>query len=441
MEIRDPIHGFIHNSAMTQAIIDTHIFQRLRRIKQLAMAFLVYPGALHTRFEHSLGVMHIAGQLHDRLVNDPDEAELVRAAALLHDIGHGPFSHVSECVFEQLAAPGGVDGKGSRHGHETLTRELIRSDPELAGILGDDKRQRIIGLLEGTWGGQIRQGILSGPLDADKLDYLLRDSYYCGVKYGVYDFDRLLHTVKTLGSAQDPGAFLAVSEDGVHSLEQFVLAKYYMTEQVYRHRVRLITDNMIVRGILLGIQEDKLDVLTNLYCRDGSAEHLTHWVAWDDEKLTQAVLCGPSNSLAREMFLRLRHRQLYKRVFRSNLLAFNSHARVALSDRSAFRSMQHELEHRLAEVLGIMPHAVIAYVYQESRNPEASVVVDRQAAGTALFEELSKLFVSIEDQQWLDVYAPVDFRDASERERAMKKWAEEIPGVVESMITASGKEG
>ena len=97
-EIRDPVHGFIHRSSVEEEIIDTPLFQRLRKIKQLALASMVYPGALHTRFDHSLGVMHLAGRLSDRLLDDMETKRIVRFAALLHDVGHGPFSHVSELI-------------------------------------------------------------------------------------------------------------------------------------------------------------------------------------------------------------------------------------------------------------------------------------------------------------------------------------------------------
>ena len=100
-EIRDPVYGFIQRFELEEKIIDSSVFQRLRGIKQLALANLVYPGALHTRFEHSLGVMHVAGKLSERLIDDDETKRLIRLAALLHDIGHGPFSHVSENILDK----------------------------------------------------------------------------------------------------------------------------------------------------------------------------------------------------------------------------------------------------------------------------------------------------------------------------------------------------
>lgn len=117
------------------------------------------------------------------------------------------------------------------------------TDRSLVRVLSDRDREHIAGILEGTWGDSVMKDIVSGPLDADKQDYLLRDSYFCGVKYGVYDLNRLVGTLCTYSDKYDN--YLAMTEDGVNALEQFVLAKYYMTIQVYRHKIRSITDMMI----------------------------------------------------------------------------------------------------------------------------------------------------------------------------------------------------
>src|ERR1019366_3390468 len=121
--------------------------------------------------------------------------------------------------------------------HESFSRQIILTDQSLQRFISDKEREQIVGLLDGSWGHSILRSIMSGPLDADKQDYLLRDSYFCGVKYGVYDLQQL-H--KELQVVEDPsqGKQLMISSDGVHALEQFVLAKYYLTAQVYSHRVR-----------------------------------------------------------------------------------------------------------------------------------------------------------------------------------------------------------
>jgi len=198
--IRDPIHGFIRLNEQESELVDTRAFQRLRNLRQLALAHLVYPGAMHTRFEHSLGVCHVAGLLADSLKFTEDEKRLVRLAALMHDLGHGPFSHVSEEALELYADRSKLTAKGEKI-HELITAILIRQDEELSRLLSLSDRDKIIALLGRGYGEPIVRSVLSGPLDADKQDYLLRDSYFCGVKYGVFDLPQL-HQV--LQSVADP---------------------------------------------------------------------------------------------------------------------------------------------------------------------------------------------------------------------------------------------
>lgn len=170
LEIRDPIHGFINRRPREHQIIDTKLFQRLRGIKQLALASLVYPGALHTRFDHSIGAMHVAGRVAEKLKLAPEEQTVLRLASLLHDVGHGPFSHVSEEVLKGIS--------GQKQIHEQLTASIIKTNDELNGPLSRNDREEIVGLLDGTRGDSVLKTILSGPLDMDKQDYLLRDSYF-----------------------------------------------------------------------------------------------------------------------------------------------------------------------------------------------------------------------------------------------------------------------
>jgi hypothetical protein len=236
LSIRDPVHGFVRADALERALIDTRPLQRLRSIRQLGMMFFVFPGAEHSRFSHALGAMELAGRLYDALAAkaegllDPDrrarERRLVRAAGLLHDIGHAPFSHSAEEQFE-----GGID-------HEQMTRRLL-DIPEVSGAferLGDGLRpDDVARLLQGGEGPveRLLSQVVSGELDVDKMDYLLRDSLFCGVRYGSYDLPRLLDTVLPI---QDPDGGewgIGVEEGGIHALEALVMARYYMFTQVY----------------------------------------------------------------------------------------------------------------------------------------------------------------------------------------------------------------
>src|SRR5581483_6496126 len=312
LEVRDPIHGFIYREPDERDIMDTAVFQRLRRLRQLALANLVYPGATHSRFGHSLGAFHLAGKIATALGVDETERRLVRLAALLHDVGHGPFSHVTEPILKKHsdAKKLGPDIKEAKI-HELISWHIIKSSPELSKLISDRQREQVIGLLKGTWGHSYLQEIVSGPIDADKQDYLLRDSVFSGVKYGVYDQERLSNTL--LIHEDNDDLFLGISIDGIHALEQFVLAKYYMTTQVYRHKIRLITDSMIERAIDLGIEEDKIDWLKSLYSYDGSDAYIEEYLTWSDDRLVNEISRkGARKGYAKELFERLYNRRLFK---------------------------------------------------------------------------------------------------------------------------------
>ena len=191
----------------------------------------------------------------EQLGLDQDEIRLVRIAALLHDLGHGPFSHVSENLLDRYAdretLP--LDQKKEKI-HELVTGYWILNAPDIVDILGRDMCKQVARLLAKGHGQPALHSIVSGPLDADKQDYLLRDSRFCGVEYGVFDIHQLHRSLLLLGPDEDKE--LMIASDGVHAVEQYVLAKYYLTTTVYGHRVRLITDQMIVRALVLGIEED-----------------------------------------------------------------------------------------------------------------------------------------------------------------------------------------
>jgi hypothetical protein len=236
LSLRDPVHGFIRADELESALIATRALQRLRFIRQLGLTYMVFPGAEHSRFSHALGAMELAGRVYDALATKsagllpagPDalERRLVRVAALLHDVGHAPFSHTAEELFAE-----GIH-------HEEMTRRLLAHD-EIAGVLHEHGRgvsaQRVSALLAGAGSGvdRLLSQVISGELDADKMDYLLRDSLFCGVRYGTYDLERLLDTMLPLPDPAGGSWVIGVDEGGVHALEALVLARYYMFTQVY----------------------------------------------------------------------------------------------------------------------------------------------------------------------------------------------------------------
>jgi HD superfamily phosphohydrolase len=324
-EIRDTIHGFVYRSELEESLIDSKVFQRLRGIKQLALANLVYPGALHTRFDHSIGVMHIGGRMAEQLDLEKDK-EIIRLACLLHDVGHGPFSHVSEEVLEKFS-PNSSTGEREEI-HEKITCNIIKYSKELD--LRDKQREQVIDLIQNTNQENIKKGIITGPIDADKQDYLLRDSYYCGVKYGVFDLERLIESLTPIDVGIEN--LLGVKESGVHAIEQFVISKYYMSTQVYRHKIRLVTDAMIVNGLELGIRNDKLQFLKDIYQYQDDEKYIENFLKWDDNRLFNQILYHTEKGLCKEIFQKLRDRKLFKLIFHKNLIEFDAIPRGKLSD-------------------------------------------------------------------------------------------------------------
>ena len=234
--VRDPLWNNIHLDREALAVVDTPAVQRLRYVRQLGHAFLVYPGATHTRFEHALGTYHLARRALTQLAESgarigPADAQLIRLAALLHDIGHYPFSH----ALEEAGLPA----------HEGLAQRHL-SDGPLAAALAElgVSADSLLTLIRGTREAAPHEplaGLVAGSLDVDKLDYLSRDASMCGVPYGVIDVDRLLASL-TLAAGRDGRQTIAVHEKGLAALESLLFAKYQMYRNVYwHHAVRSAT--------------------------------------------------------------------------------------------------------------------------------------------------------------------------------------------------------
>jgi HD superfamily phosphohydrolase len=239
--IRDPVHGSIHVRPEELPLIDSPLFQRLRRIKQLGFAYLVFPTAVHTRFEHSLGTMHVASRMGEHL-GLGDELPLLRAAALLHDIGHGPFSHSSELIVEAY-----LDAK-----HEAITAEKVRSD-EVAGPLEAASLDvgEVVALATGQAKG-VLGALVSSELDADILDYMLRDSYYTGVAFGTVDLERIVSSLEVWGDR------LVLSGKGQYNAESLLVARYLMWPVVYLHHTECVADAMLVRAMVRAVEDEHL---------------------------------------------------------------------------------------------------------------------------------------------------------------------------------------
>jgi uncharacterized protein len=431
LEIRDPIHGFIYREPYERDIIDTKIFQRLRNLRQLALAHLVYPGATHTRFDHSLGAFHVAGGLAKALLDSESDRRLVRLAALLHDVGHGPFSHVAEPILQAHSKKFLADKEESKV-HELISARIIGSCEELAEHLSEREREQIIGLLDGTFGHKCLHEIVSGPVDADKQDYLLRDSYFTGVKYGIYDQERLRNTLRLYEDNDD--LVIGISIDGLHALEQFVLAKYYMTTQIYRHRIRLITDNMVERAIFLGIDKDGISWLRDLYTYDGTDKFIEEYLQWHDERLFNEIL-REQNTYARDIFLRLRERRLFKCILDVDQNDFPDPT-VRNFVFAGTKDFHRPLELKIAKHFGFDENCVIAYTisFNSATKTESEIPVIRRMK-TTIFHDESALFKSVDQkirEQHFQIYAPFEYGGD---EKQKKKKTREFHEVIVKMIS------
>lgn len=226
-EITDPIHKIIKFTLIERELIDTSIFQRLRRIRQLAGAHLVYPGALHSRFEHSIGSMFLAGLAGQTLLEkgylaNSDMIECLRLSALLHDIGHGPFSHLFEEVLKESTSFS-HESLGERIMTETIITDILTShgyDPKMISSLSFGKHKT-----------RFLNEIISGGLSVDLMDYLPRDSYFSGTEYGKIDYHRIINSLEVTASRQ-----LGINKSALYSYESMLISRYQMFKSVYFHK-------------------------------------------------------------------------------------------------------------------------------------------------------------------------------------------------------------
>jgi len=226
-EIRDPIHGYIKITEVERQLIDSVFIQRLRRIHQLAGAYLVYPGGVHTRFEHVLGTMHVAGltcrSLADKGWLKDDDVQELRLAGLLHDVGHGPFSHLFEEVLTEK----------TDLSHEDLSQRIV-TESSIGDILRRNGRRpsKISTLCVGkSKGPAFMNQVIAGGLSADMMDYLLRDTYFTGVEYGKVDIQRVVDSLDVSADGH-----LMLERAALYAFEALLIARYEMFKAVYFHR-------------------------------------------------------------------------------------------------------------------------------------------------------------------------------------------------------------
>lgn len=278
MEIlRDPIWNNVRLDPLALALLDTATVQRLRYVRQLGLAFLVYPGATHSRFEHAVGAYHLSG-LALRLLREQDalgpisahDAATIRAAALLHDVGHYPFSHALEEI-------------GVTH-HEQIARPLLCSGPiadVLTAHLGPDAPAAVFDLIAGTSAHPL-QGLISGSIDLDKIEYLKRDATMCGVPYGEIDVDRLLNSLVLVPHPEHGRIAVGVHEKGLSALESLLFAKYQMYRNVYWHHAVRSATAMYKRLVAISLDVGAVNTDVARFTDEGLLVHLEAATLPDD---------------------------------------------------------------------------------------------------------------------------------------------------------------
>ncbi len=308
--IHDAIHGSIKFEGVTLRLLETPEMQRLSGIKQLGLGYLVFPGANHTRLEHSIGVGYVAGRMGEVLNLPKEEVELLKAAGMLHDLGHSPFSHTLEYLLYEktkldhmeittqiikgkMDLLEGLEIEGRERIHEILNDYSLDTERICDMILGKTKEMTLEDFEKGKefFGDEKNYlvNIISGSLDADQLDYLLRDAHYTGVAHGAIDFPRILHTLKIKNGE------LMVDKKGVPALEGMLVARALMYSAVYFHKTNRIGELMLSRAV----EEIEMDNWLEIY-------------RYNDSELISLLLS--QGGYPREIALRLKYRRLFKKA-------------------------------------------------------------------------------------------------------------------------------
>ncbi|MCK9313236.1 MAG: HD domain-containing protein [Methanocorpusculum sp.] len=397
-QIKDPVHGYIEVPTPLLPLLDTEAVQRLHHIKQLGFSYLVYPGANHTRFEHSLGAMHLASLLAKQLDLDPDDTLLVCTAALLHDIGHGPYSHASE----KLRAEYGT------FSHDNI--RPILTTPEIADILEENgtSPDEVADIVAGN---HRLAEIIHGDLDVDRMDYLLRDAHYTGVPYGTLDAGRLIQSL----ILTDGG--LAIKESGISAAESLLIARTLMGPSVYFHHVGRIAEEMFLmagRSHFAGTSPES-------------------FMKMDDVTGT-ALLLNSTSAVSKEMMKRIWKRDLYKRAV---------YAGRELVDMNRLSSLRPDEKKRLrqaiAETAGVPEEKIILDIPPLRKEMHMNVQVQNHHDLVA-FEEIIPLLPMMNaarQGQWrLGIYAPSEIlekaADASREVLSIRRATKQnkLPGII-----------
>jgi hypothetical protein len=377
--IRDGIHGDIFLTEAELEIIDTLEFQRLRRIKQLGTTYLVYPSANHTRFEHSIGALHLAGRIAERLGLSEEEKKKVRTAALLHDIGHGPLSHTSE---ELLARYLGQS-------HEKITKEMIGNSgiSEILEREGMDSRD-IGEIILGNKGYLGK--IISSEFDVDRMDYLVRDAHHTGVAYGIIDLDRLINTMQVHENS------LVVTERGLRAVEALLVARFLMMPTVYLHHASRVADAMFLKAMEKAIKQGFLDY-KQLYKMDD----------YDIQNLFRT-----SSGYVQDIGRRFDERRLFKKAYVKEWHALDAIIRDRLISLRKNVKKWREIEDEIARDCGLEQGYVLLDIPPVPTYKEMSALIMKDEKIFRLDEisPLVEILKEAQKSQWsMGIYTPKEY--------------------------------
>lgn len=387
--IRDPIHGNINLGGVFVDLLETPEIQHLYNIKQLGLAHLVFPGAHHTRLEHSLGAYNIAFEACDKLGLNEEETQIVCSAALLHDIGHGPFSHTLESILR----------KSLNIDHVGLTEKLIFGEyeifnpkekeyidsPSVSSILDGNQidKEKVVKIIKGEiFEKPYLSQLLNSSIDIDQLDYLIRDAYYTGVAYGMIDIQRFLQTLLISDGR------LAVDKKGVSVVENILMARALMYSSVYFHKTVRIAELMLSKAI---------ELMDN-------AQPFEFFKMTDAELMNELKQMGPYQH---EIATRIKYRKLFKQVYSASASVLDEEENrivKGLEDIKLRNTKERELEEKLKIPRG---HIIIDVPYLELHQSEPridqtdiGILDDSQLKSLDEFTPIAKAVRSRQTTDW-----------------------------------------
>jgi uncharacterized protein len=396
-EITDPVHQYIRFSDVERELVDTPIFQRLRRIRQLAGAHLVYPSAQHSRFEHSLGTMHVAGYAGETLLtkgylDNEDLVQELRLAALLHDIGHGPFSHLFEEVLEARC----------KTSHEDMGRKII-SYSEVSDIVRKYgyNSSDICKLSFGESNVKFFNEIIAGGLSADSMDYLSRDGFFTGVEYGKIDYHRLISSFEIVSNGH-----LAINRSALYSFESMLISRYEMFKAVYFHKTVRSAEVMLLHSMTLADEEMGLT--------DTSLKNYLDLT--DEATLERICSLKNGNEIAVKLAIDYKSRKLLKCVYEKFL-----HKRDKLY-RKMDRQALHELGVQIADTAQVNESSVFVDASRAPSMPltptkkeiRSVLLVDKERAYETPISEIPLIDSITGFLDMLRVYTTAENRDVVE---------------------------